>query len=651
MQPSKWWLDLSKQIWCSAVEPLKIKRKVSYGSSPAVDIEDPKHVETVGAPLIHRDPSQSPLGNAVPGLAVVALDTHALNFPIGHDLHFLPLCDNALAWWQWREHSIMHLCFWWWWCIFFSCFLCPDTDVQGCICYLDLNPDLAWTQTPHLLGNRIRGWRSHCCLTCLPTWPTSHPIEQSIARTHPPWNYPFGRHAWNCERWERNWQNGETGMKWNGDGFYRTKHVISHDLGWVEANQVIVRRNIMTRDWWKRNQVMHHDQGLVENESGDWWKTNSQVRGLIVRRNIMGGPYGYQISSTRAIPGPRAMIVRQDDSYRRTPLTLTSFVMPNQDPETVKQYKDEWYVKNREAMLKRKQQHPVAKKKQHPPPSRQWEEENLTDRHAIDTETAIVTRRERSIALITTATGRGLCDNNMNVEPTPRTLFINYVLWPKCVPSSWDLSTTYQRAQKLEQHRQYRVGKKTAVDGMVDMKAINRQQYWEKIAQLKAKGEYETFKKHKATVGKWRYHNMSDDQQAEVCQKNLLCQKAWKKKWCERGRLKSTGDSWMCDIEKKPPRKKRAMGAEGCKDSVGMLCQSCEGGQTEPLELVRRPSGTCLSHTMATSWVDGTREWGGGGGHCAGDLHELFGSDGPLLVTKPNKMNRVYIITSLLLLV
>lgn len=85
--------------------------------------------------------------------------------------------------------------------------------------------------------------------------------------------------------------------------------------------------------------------------------------------------------------------------------------------------------------------------------------------------------------------------------------------------------------------------KKTAVDGMVDMKAINRQRYREKIAQLKAKGEYETFKKHKATVGKRCYHNMSDDQQAEVCQKNRLCQKAWKKKWCERGHLKSTGDS------------------------------------------------------------------------------------------------------------
>ena len=52
------------------------------------------------------------------------------------------------------------------------------------------------------------------------------------------------------------------------------------------------------------------------------------------------------------------MIVGQDDSYKRTPLTLTSFVMPSQDPETVKQYKHEWYVKNREAILKRKQQQP-----------------------------------------------------------------------------------------------------------------------------------------------------------------------------------------------------------------------------------------------------------------------------------------------------
>ena len=263
-----------------------------------------------------------------------------------------------------------------------------------------------------------------------------------------------------------------------------------------------------------------------------WWKTNQVIGGKrILRWGVWssGGTSWVDPMGTR-FPSPVPSLDRglwlSDKTIviRRTPLTLTTFVMPNQDPETVKQYKDEWYVKNREAILKRKQQHPAAKKKQQQPgpklppsPSRQWEEKNLTDRRAIDTETAIVKRWERSITLITTATGRGLCDNNMNVEPTPRTLFVNFGLWRKCVPSSWGLSTTYQQAKKLEQHRQYRVRKKTAVDGMVDMKAINRQRYWEKIAQLKAKGEYETFKKHKATVGKRRYHNMSDDQKAEVC--------------------------------------------------------------------------------------------------------------------------------------
>ena len=43
--------------------------------------------------------------------------------------------------------------------------------------------------------------------------------------------------------------------------------------------------------------------------------------------------------------------------------------MPNRDPEIAKQRKHEWYVKNREAILKRKQQRRAAKKKQQLPPS------------------------------------------------------------------------------------------------------------------------------------------------------------------------------------------------------------------------------------------------------------------------------------------
>ena len=73
---------------------------------------------------------------------------------------------------------------------------------------------------------------------------------------------------------------GDLNYSAQGDGFYRTKQVISHDLGWVEANQVIVRSNIMIRDWWKRNQVMHRDQGLVVNEfSGEGFDRQEEHQG------------------------------------------------------------------------------------------------------------------------------------------------------------------------------------------------------------------------------------------------------------------------------------------------------------------------------------------------------------------------------------
>ena len=278
-------------------------------------------------------------------------------------------------------------------------------------------------------------------------------------------------------------------------------------------------------------QEQHHDQRLVEKESGDasWSRLGGK---RILRWGVWssGGtsgvdPYGYQISSTRAIPGPRAMIVGQDDSYRWTSLTLTSFVMPNQDPETVKQ----WYVKNREAILKRKQQHPAAKKKQQQPRPKRPPSPKQT-----------VRRKE----LNRQACNRYRDSHHEKVRAINRTYYHSNrerIVWQQreCGAKA---KNPFRKLRALaqvctEQLRslyhvptsqkigQYRVRKKTAVDGMVDMKAINRQRYREKIAQLKAEGEYETFKKHKATVGERRYHNMSDDQRAEVCQKNPLCQK------------------------------------------------------------------------------------------------------------------------------
>ena len=78
------------------------------------------------------------------------------------------------------------------------------------------------------------------------------------------------------------------------------------------------------------------------------------------------------------------------------------------------------------------------------------------------------------------------------------------------------------RAKDVEQQRQYRQRKKAVVNGMEEVRARNRQRYYERIAGLKAAGEYEAFKKHKCTEGKRRYHNMPKEQRDEVKRKNLI---------------------------------------------------------------------------------------------------------------------------------
>ena len=61
--------------------------------------------------------------------------------------------------------------------------------------------------------------------------------------------------------------------------------------------------------------ISHEGQENGGRDSGD-----GQVRGLIDRRKIRGGPpHGYQIPSTRTIPGPSTVIGGQDDRYRQTP--------------------------------------------------------------------------------------------------------------------------------------------------------------------------------------------------------------------------------------------------------------------------------------------------------------------------------------------
>ena len=65
----------------------------------------------------------------------------------------------------------------------------------------------------------------------------------------------------------------------------------------------------------KKHVISHDRQENGRRDSGE-----GQVRGLINRRKISGGPpHGYQIPSSRTIPGSRTVIGGQVDRYRQTP--------------------------------------------------------------------------------------------------------------------------------------------------------------------------------------------------------------------------------------------------------------------------------------------------------------------------------------------
>lgn len=64
------------------------------------------------------------------------------------------------------------------------------------------------------------------------------------------------------------------------------------------------------------------------------------------------------------------------------------------------------------------------------------------------------------------------------------------------------------RQKNVESQRRYREQEKSAVDGIEEVRARNRQRYYERMARLKAAGQYEAFKKHKSAEGMRRYHAM-----------------------------------------------------------------------------------------------------------------------------------------------
>ena len=114
--------------------------------------------------------------------------------------------------------------------------------------------------------------------------------------------------------------------------------------------------------------------------------------------------------------------------------------------------------------------------------------------------------------------------------------------------------------QKLYRQRQY-----AALNGIEDVKAVHRRRYHERMARMRANGEYEAFKAKKTREGMRRYHRMTEEQRTEVKRKNAQCQKNWIEKMKDKGTYEAYRQQLNRRRREITNEKKKALGVEGWK--------------------------------------------------------------------------------------
>ena len=115
------------------------------------------------------------------------------------------------------------------------------------------------------------------------------------------------------------------------------------------------------------------------------------------------------------------------------------------------------------------------------------------------------------------------------------------------------------------QQKQYRQRLYAAVNGIEDVKAVHRRRYHERMARMKASGEYEAFKAKKTEEGMRRYYAMSEEQRAEVKRKNNQCQKNWIQRMKKEGTYEAYKQSLNTRRREIAAEKRRVLGEEGWK--------------------------------------------------------------------------------------
>ena len=132
-------------------------------------------------------------------------------------------------------------------------------------------------------------------------------------------------------------------------------------------------------------------------------------------------------------------------------------------------------------------------------------------------------------------------------------------------PGSRQRRTKRDPEKNKVQQKRYRERLYAAVNGIEDVKALHRRRYHERMARMKANGEYEAFKAKKTLEGMRRYHGMTEEQRAEVKRKNNQCQKNWRQKMKDQGTLEAYRQRVNAHRREQAAEKKRVLGEEGWK--------------------------------------------------------------------------------------
>ena len=115
------------------------------------------------------------------------------------------------------------------------------------------------------------------------------------------------------------------------------------------------------------------------------------------------------------------------------------------------------------------------------------------------------------------------------------------------------------------QQKAYRQRLYAKPNGIEDVKALHRRRYHERMARLKADGEYEAFKAKKTQEGMQRYYGMSEEKRAEVKRKNSQCQRNWRQKMKDEGTYEAYLQRTNAHRRQQAAEKRKALGEEGWK--------------------------------------------------------------------------------------